>query len=44
MNKNDAVACNMQFGLCYVMLFSSLPWGFSVADYIKYITLNFNLN
>ena len=30
--------------LCYVMLFSSLPWGFSVADYIKYITLTFNLN
>ena len=21
--------------LCYVMLFSSLPWGFSVADYIQ---------
>ena len=34
----------MHVMLCYVMLFSSLPWGFSVADYIKYMTLTFNLN
>ncbi len=31
--------------LCYVIVIQLTPfWGFSVADYIKYITLTFNLN
>ena len=31
-----AVITLVEIMLCFVMLFSSLPWGFSVADYIGY--------